>query len=172
MKRKLLAGLFAATAVVATGVGTAAAAPAGKGGGRPTIAQVLLSDSASDDANGFDRRWFDYDIATQVVLPNDLAFRTLVHDLTGTWPATEKDTFDAVASLGLDTVGSILTYHIVGAKLSPLNLLHSNGQQETTLNGAKFTVAVRAIFIRLQDNDPDAADPYVVQPNVGGKLAN
>jgi hypothetical protein len=192
MKHKFLAGLFAAAATIPMGVAaTAAAAPATKGGST-TIAQVLLSDSSKDDANGFDRRWFDYDIATQAVLlypdlvaaasdpnaaltvflPNDLAFRNLVHDLTGTWPRTEQETFDVVASLGLDTVKSILTYHIVGDKLGPLTLLRANGEQETTLNGATLTVKVRGFFIRLQDNDPDASDPYVVQPSIGGRLAN
>jgi uncharacterized surface protein with fasciclin (FAS1) repeats len=191
MKHTLIAGLLAAAATIPMGVATASAAPATRGGS-PTIAQVLLSDSSSDAANGFDRRWFDYDIATQAVLlfpdlvaaasdanasltvflPNDLAFRNLVRDLTGTWPRTEQETFDAVAGLGLDTVKAVLTYHIVGAELSPLALLRSNGQQESTLNGATFTVKVRAIFIRLQDNDPDAGDPYVVQPSVGGRLAN
>jgi hypothetical protein len=191
MKHKLMAGLLAAAVTIPMGVAGASAAPATKKSA-PTIAQVLLSDSASDDANGFDRRWFDYDIATQAVLlfpdlvaaasdpnasltvflPNDLAFRNLVHELTGTWPRTEQDTFNAVASLGVDTVKTILTYHIVGAALGPLALLRANGDEETTLNGATFTVRVRAIFIRLQDNDPDAGDPYVVQPSVGGRLAN
>src|SRR4051794_7939191 len=124
MKHTLLAGLFAAAATIPLGVAaTASAAPATRSSST-TIAQVLLSDSAKDDANGFDRRWFDYDVATQAVLlfpdlvaaasdpnaaltvflPNDLAFRNLVHDLTGTWPRTEQETFDVVASLGLDTV--------------------------------------------------------------------
>ena len=191
MKHKLIAGLLAAAATIPMGVAAASAAPA-SGGGSTTIAQVLLGDSAADDANGFDRRWLDYDIATQAVLlfpdlvaaasdpsasltvflPNDRAFRNLVRELTGTWPRTEQATFDAVAGLGLDTVKAVLTYHIVGAKLSPLTLLRSNGDQQATLNGATFTVKVRAILIRLQDNDPDAGDPYVVQPNVGGRLAN
>ncbi len=105
-------------------------------------------------------------------LPNDLAFRNLVHELTGTWPRTEQATFDVVASLGLDTVKSILMYHIVGDKLGPLTLLRANGDQETTLNGATLTINVRGIFVRLQDNDPNASDPYVVQPSVGGRLVN
>src|SRR5262249_16409288 len=65
----------------------------------------------------------DPNAALTVFLPNDLAFRVLVHDLTGTWPATEEATFAAVAGLGIDTVKAVLTYHIVGAELSPLTLL-------------------------------------------------
>ena len=48
-----------------------------------------------------------------VFLPNDLAFRRLVFDLTGTWPRSEADVFAAVAGLGTDTVKTVLTYHIV-----------------------------------------------------------
>ena len=195
MKRKLIGVLLVATALSVSGAASASAstsaAPA-TGGSSATIADVLLSDAATDGPNGFDQRWFDYDIATQAVLlfpdlvaaasdptasltvflPNDLAFRLLVRDLTGTWPATEQATFDAVASLGLDTVKAVLTYHIVPAALGPLTLLRSNGVQEPTLNGSTLTVRTRGFLIRLQDNDPDAGDPYVVQPNVGGRLAN
>src|SRR4051794_29729534 len=88
---------------------------------------------AKDDPSGFDRRWFDYDIVTQAILlfpdlvaaasdpnaqltvflPNDLAFPRLVADLTGTWPPHRTATFDAVAALGIDTVRTVLTYHII-----------------------------------------------------------
>ena len=46
------------------------------------------------------------------ILRNDRAFRILVKDLTGKKPRTEKQTFQAVAALGTDTVES-LPYHVV-----------------------------------------------------------
>jgi uncharacterized surface protein with fasciclin (FAS1) repeats len=165
------------------------------GSGR-TLADVLLADSGRDDASGFDRRWFDYDIVTQalllypdlvaaasdpnaqltVFLPNDYAFRKLVADLTGSWPHTEADTFNAVAGLGLDTVKTVLTYHIVaGPPISYKAALRANGAQLTTLQGGNIGVNVKRFFlpyVQLSDNDPNAGDPIVVQPNVGGRLAN
>ena len=114
--RVLLRG---AVALLVGVTGFAGASVASANGGRPTLAEVLLADSGRDDAAGFDRNWFDYDIVTQAVLlfpdlvaaasdpsaqltvflPNDRAFRRLVHDLTGTWPRTEQATFDADALL-------------------------------------------------------------------------
>ena len=189
--RSAMAGLavVGATAVAASPTVSAEGEP-------PTIAAVLLADSAKDDAAGFDRRWFDYDIVTQAVLlfpdlvaaasdpnaqltvflPNDFAFRRLVADLTGTWPRSEADTFAAVAGLGTDTVRTVLTYHIIaGPPISYRAALSSDGAVLTTLQGGALTVDVGRFFlpyVQLVDNDPNAPDPIVVQPNVGGRLAN
>jgi uncharacterized surface protein with fasciclin (FAS1) repeats len=160
-----------------------------------TLAQVLLSDSAGDDADGFDHNGWDYDIVTQAVLrfpdltaaasdpnasltvflPTDNAFKRLVKSLSGTWPATEKATFDAVAGLGLDTVKTVLTYHIVpGAKIDYRTARKSDGAELTTLQGGTITVDVKGWGRRvtLVDKDPDARDPKVVQPNIGGEALN
>ena len=178
-------------AVVATS-GQASADGSGK-----TLAEVLLADSGRDDADGFDRRWFDYDIVTQAVLlfpdlvaaasdpsaqltaflPNDFAFRKLVADLTGTWPRKEADVFAAVASLGTDTVKTVLTYHLVaGPPIGFRDALNADGAVLTTLQGGTITVDVIRFFgfpfVKLVDNDPNDADPIVVQPNIGGQLAN
>src|SRR6478672_3271858 len=84
-----------------------------------TLAEILLSDSAKDNADGFDQRWNDFDIVTQAVLlypdlvaaasnpdldltvflPTDQAFRKLVQDLTGQQLKTEAEVFGAVAGL-------------------------------------------------------------------------
>lgn len=188
---------------VAVGLAVAGAALVTTGGdvgaenGGGTLADVLLADSGRDNAAGFDRRWFDYDIVTQAVLlfpdlvaaasdpnaqltvflPNDFAFRRLVLDLTGTFPRTEQAVFDAVASLGLDTVRTVLTYHIVaGPPISFEAALQSDGAQLTTLQGGTIGVQIKRFFgfpyVRLVDADPDAQDPIVVQPEVGGQLVN
>jgi uncharacterized surface protein with fasciclin (FAS1) repeats len=161
-----------------------------------SLAEILLSDSAGDDAQGFDHNWKDYDIVTQAVLlfpdlvaaasnpdlditvflPNDKAFRTLVKDLTGQRLRSEADVFGAVAGLGVDTVKTVLTYHIiVGAAIDYDTALQSNGAALTTLQGGTFTVKVRGKWcptIRLIDNDPDARDPRVIDPNIGGEATN
>jgi uncharacterized surface protein with fasciclin (FAS1) repeats len=162
-----------------------------------TLAETLLSDSAKDDADGFDHRWYDFDIVTQalllypdlvaaasnpdldltVFLPNDLAFRKLVQDLTGQRLGTEAEVFGAVAGLGLDTVKTVLTYHIiVGSAIDYRTARKSDGAVLTTLQSGTLTVDVRGHrwwpIVRLVDNDPDDRDAIVVWPNVGGEATN
>lgn len=193
MKRSLVAGLGLALAVSAVVIAPTAGGSAGAAS--PTIADVLLSDAAKDDANGFDRRWHDYDIVTQAVLafpdlvaaasdptasltvlaPTDRAFQRLVKDLTGKTLKSEKAVFDAVVSLGLPTVKTVLTYHIVGAKLDPKAVLSSDNVAVTTLQGGTFTVDVinkRAAFVQFVDGDPNARNAFLSAINVGGVLAN
>jgi uncharacterized surface protein with fasciclin (FAS1) repeats len=191
-----------AVAWIATiGIGLAVTSPvSAHGNASPpsrTLAEILLSDSAKDDADGFDHRWYDFDIVTQAVLlypdlvaavsnpdldltvflPNDQAFRKLVQDLTGQRLNTESEVFGAVASLGLDTVKTVLTYHIiVGSAIDYGTALHSDGAALTTLQGGTFTVDVRGHrwwrTVQLVDNDPDDRDATIVWPNVGGEATN
>ena len=161
-----------------------------------TIAQQLLSDTG-DNAAGFDDDWYDFDIATQAILlypdlveaasdpsasltvflPTDRAFQVLVYSLTGNLVLDEQGVFDAVASLGLPTVKTVLTYHIVGSKISAADALASNGAELTTLQGGKLKVDVvnpALSLILLRDLDPNADDAGVVYSkfNYGGSLAN
>jgi uncharacterized surface protein with fasciclin (FAS1) repeats len=161
-----------------------------------TLAEILLSDSASDDAKGFDDDSDDFDIVTQAVLlfpdlvaaasnpdaeltvflPTDRAFRRLVKDLTGQRLHGESDIFDAVAGLGVDTVKTVLTYHLVGSAIDYRTALKSDGAMLKTLQGGSFTVDVSGWWghrsVNLIDNDPDARNPRVVAPNVGGEAKN
>jgi uncharacterized surface protein with fasciclin (FAS1) repeats len=185
--RSVLATL-AATLAVAT-----AAAPAAASGddGDKTLAEILLS-----DGNQFDLNPFDYDIVTEAVLlfpdlvaaasnpdaeltvfiPNDWAFRRLVADLTGRWPVSERAVFDAVASLGTDTVLTVLTYHIVaGDPISYAAARRADGAVLTTLQGGTVEVDVRGRWwkrVFLLDADPDDRNPRVVHPEVGGRASN
>ena len=186
MKKIMMA---AALAVAAAAV---APTPASVSAAAPTLAQILLSDSAGDDANGFDTNWGDYDIVTQAVLlfpdltaavsdpnasltaflPNDAAFRVLVENLTNTWPKTEQATLAAVASLGTGTVKNVLLYHLLGSKVGVATVLASNGQRLPTLLGPTVKINVRGGVVKLIDNDPDAKNPAVIAPNLGGEAAN
>ncbi len=191
--RTTIAGIAAAT------IGLIALTPAdaaATGGSDQTLADVLLADSAKDDADGFDRRWWDYDIVTQAVLlfpdlvdaasnpdaeltvflPNDQAFRRLVHEISGQWVRSEADVFAAVAALGTDTVKLVLDYHIVpGAKISYRAALAADGATLTTLQGGTIEVDVKGgwwKYVVLRDADTDDRDPYVRQPNIGGEASN
>jgi len=195
--RRLLLAAAAVSGVLALTAGSAGATPRTPDpAAAPTsIAGLLLSDSAGDDADGFDRRWNDYDIVTQAVLafpdltraasdpgtltvfaPTDRAFRILVWDLTHTWPRTEKETFDAVVGLGLDTVKTVLTYHILGSAVSYADAVKANGASIPTLQGGSITVDVKGSkrhpSVRLIDLDPNARNPRVIAANVGGQLTN
>ncbi len=188
--RKLIAAL-------ALGVFATACVPPAPADSDLTIADVLLSDAAGDDAQGFDHDWYDFDVVTQAVLlfpdlvaaasdpdaeltvfaPNDRAFQVLVADLTGNWLFSEQEVFDAVASLGTDTVKTVLTYHIVGSAIPASAALQADGASLTTLQGGTVGVDVaipELSFILLNDADANDDDPFIVfsKYDVGGSLAN
>jgi uncharacterized surface protein with fasciclin (FAS1) repeats len=153
-----------------------------------SLAAVLTS-----DGNTFDRNAYDYDVLTQAVLtviaakpsspvtvltdgktpltaflPNDLAFERLVKDLTGSWPKSERAAFTAVAGLGIDTVETVLLYHVVaGVTITKRQALRSDGAKLTTAQGGVVRVDVtRRHRIVLIDADRDDADPVVVAPDI------
>ena len=190
MKRTLLSSLcIAVAAAVAVPAVAGAAAPTHSGSKR-NIAEVLLADSRYDNADGFDRYAFDFDIVTQAILlfpdlvaaasdpssqltlflPTDSAFRSLVQSLTGQYVRSEEEVFNAVAGLGTDVVLAVLTYHVVpGAVIDYRAATQADGAALTTLNGASITIAVKGWFVKfiqLQDNDPDLRDPFVILPNI------
>lgn len=176
--------LVATAAIAALGVGMAAPAFA-KQGTKP-LSEVLV------DANQFDSNSRDYDIVTEAVLavlkekpdsavsvltdgkvrvtafvPQDRAFFPLVQSLTGTRPATEQAAFEAVASLGIDTVETVLLYHVVpNATIGSKKALKANNAQLDTAQGGTIKVKVKKGTIRLQDKDPDLRDPRVVQVDI------
>ncbi len=186
MKRKFLAvlglGLTAALAIPAVAPASAST--------KPTLAQILLSDSKWDAKNGFDSNPYDLDIVTQAVLlfpdltaaasdptanltvflPTDFAFRQLVRDLTGKTVYKESEVFNAVAGLGVDTVKAVLMYHIIGgARIDYATALKADGAELTTLGGGIITVDVQGKYFKrvvLVDNDPDLRDPKVILANI------
>ncbi len=174
-------GLAAATVAPAASASPSTPAPLGT----RSLAAVLTS-----DGNQFDRNWYDYDILTEAVLavsaakpdssvnllkdgtvpltafiPNDRAFQVLVRDLTGSWPRSEQATFDAVASLGIDTVETVLLYHVVpGATITKKAAVKANGAVLTTASGGTFTVKVynrHLPIIELRDQDPNDVNPFL-----------
>lgn len=189
MRKLILAGAAALIGLVSF------APAAAEADTKPTLAEILLSDSAKDGPDGFDHRSKDYDIVTQAVLlfpdlvaaasdpnaqltvflPNDAAFRRLVYDVTGTWYRSEADIFNAVASLGTDTVKQVLQYHIVGSAIPFSAALKADGATlDTLLPGGKVEVDVRRHKprIKLIDADTNDRDARVIRGDVGGAAAN
>ncbi|KGN31505.1 fasciclin [Knoellia sinensis KCTC 19936] len=176
-----LAGLLFAPPATAGPPGTSTSEPTGT----RSLAAVLTA-----DGNQFDRNWRDYDIVTEAVLavlatkpaspvglladgtvpltafiPNDRAFQRLVGDLTGSRLRSEQAVFDAVAGLGIDTVETVLLYHVIpGATLTSKQAAAANGAILTTAQGGTIGVRVlskRLPLIQLRDRDPDDRNPFV-----------
>lgn len=177
--------LMGAAAVAPATADPAAKSPAHKPLGNKSLAKVLTS-----DGDRFDKRWYDYDIVTEAALaviaakpdspvavltkgrvpltafiPNDWSFRQLATELTGTTFKTEKAVFNALAGLGIDTVETVLLYHVVpGATIRAKDALRADGVALTTAQGGTFTVDViypKLPIVQLQDQDPNATDPFL-----------
>ena len=176
-----------AVAAVAAGSTLVAAGPAqaddARGAGNTSLAEVL-----SADGTAFDRNGRDFDIVERAVLavleaepdspvgvlargderltafvPTDNAFRRLVRDLTGSAPKREKATFDAVATVGVDTIETILLYHVVpGDTITSRQAARSDGAKLVTAQGRKVEVSVRKDNIFLVDKDRDDLNPRLV----------
>jgi uncharacterized surface protein with fasciclin (FAS1) repeats len=155
--------------------------------GTKSLVSVLTADKS-----GFDRNGKDFDILTAAVtavlgakpksavgvlangkvpvtafIPNDLAFRYLVRDLTGKNPRTEADAFKAVASLGIPTVEKVLLYHVVpGKTIDARAALKSNNAVLHTAAGVSLKVRVVGKTIFLQDKDRDARNPRVIVADI------
>ena len=156
--------------------------------GTRSLAKVLAK-----DGSGFDHNWRDYDIVDKAVgavlaakpgsavgvladgktpvtafLPDDRAFRILVTDLTGKKPRTEKQTFNAVAGLGIDTVETVLLYHVVpDTRINYRQALKADGVRLTMASGGIVRVDVRkGNRVKLLDADRNDANPRIVRKNI------
>ena len=186
--RTLAAGLgLACAGLTVAALPASATGPKGGSAEPASLAAVLTA-----DGNTFDRKALDHDVLTQAVLavleakpsspvsvltqartpvtaflPNDRAFARLVKDLTGTKPASEEAAFRAVAGLGIDTVETVLLYHVVpGATLTAKDALAADGTALTTAQGGTVTVRVPVAglpLVTLVDADRDDRNPLVVR---------
>lgn len=173
-----------ATAVATTSVaGVALSSPAAAAPGTQSLAAVLDA-----DGNKLDKNSRDFDIvdrAVRVVLknkpespvavladgdvrltafvPTDRAFFRLVKDLTGTAPDSEKAAFGAVKSFGVDTVETVLLYHVVpGTTIKSGQAADADGAELTTAQGGTLVVDVTENGIFLADADTDDRDPKLI----------
>lgn len=182
IRRTTIAAIASATALTA-----ATMAPALAADGDRSLATVLTSDS-----NKFDSNSKDFDILTEAVLavlaakpdsavkvltqgdtaltafaPTDAAFSKLVKSLTGKTPSSESKAFAAVAGLGIDTVETVLLYHVVpGATITAKQALKSDGAKLKTATGQTVRVNVHGHTISLSDKDTNSRNPRVVATNI------
>ncbi|WP_433792629.1 fasciclin domain-containing protein [Actinoplanes sp. CA-252034] len=174
------AAAVATAAIVASALTAAPAAAHTKPLGTKSLAAVLLKDKS-----GFDRNGHDYDIlaaAVQAVLkakpsspvkvltdgktkltaflPNDRAFQLLVQDITKSKKLPgEKKAFTAVAGLGIDTVESVLLYHVVpGARINAKTALKSDNVKLKTAAGSPIKVNVYSHGRKISIIDLDFSD--------------
>jgi uncharacterized surface protein with fasciclin (FAS1) repeats len=142
--------------------------------GAGSIVDVAVKASS---ANGPDDNPYDYDLLIAAVTatglkpvladesqrftvfaPNDRAFERLVADLTGSYPAGEQATLDAiVGKYSIAQIKNILLYHVVaGKKLGPLQVLFAGSL--TMANDG--TVKPRGLALR--DETPALRDPRLL----------
>lgn len=183
-----MVALVVATLTMLVGLGMPASAhPQHHPLGTRSLATVLAK-----DGSGFDRNPNDFDIADNAVaavlkakpsspvavladgttpltafLPTDRAFRELAHELTGKRYTSERAVFgDLAATLGIDTIESVLLYHVVpGATITYQQARRSDGAVlQTALPGATLTVDVtRRHRVALVDADTNDRDPRIVR---------
>ncbi|HEU4336178.1 MAG TPA: fasciclin domain-containing protein [Nocardioides sp.] len=186
MKRRVPA-LLAASALALGAVQATAPAASAKAAGEDSLAGVLTS-----DGNTFDTNSKDYDIVTEAALavvaakpsspvavladgskrltvfaPTDQAFRLLAKDLTGQTIKSEKKIFNSLVDLaGVDTIETVLLYHVVAGKtLTSNKVLKADGARLTTAQGGTIKVDVKKkprLSITLKDKDKNARDPRVI----------
>lgn len=186
MKRRVPA-LLAASALALGAVQATAPAASAKAVGEESLAGLLTS-----DGNTFDKNRNDFDIVTEAALavvgakpgspvgvladgttratvfaPTDQAFRLLLEDLTGKTVRSEKKIFDSlVEAAGVDTIETVLLYHVVAGKtLTSGKVLKADGARLTTAQGGKVRVDIRkkpSLSITLKDRDKNDRDPKVI----------
>ena len=176
---------LAAAALAAAALAPASSAQAQAGStGTTSLAEVLAADGQSFDSN-----WDDFDIVDQAVhdvlaakpdsavgvladgtvkltgfVPTDRAFRRLVFQLTGNRPADEQATYNVLASFPVDTIESVLLYHVVpGAPISYRMAKKADGAKLETALGSKLKVNYHPHtgVVRLVDKDPNSINAKV-----------
>lgn len=162
-------GRQAAAVVTAALVASALGAAPAQAGGKKPLKTKSLAAVLTADKRGFDHNGHDYDVLTSAVqavlkaepgskvavladgktaltafLPNDRAFQLLVKDITKSRKLpSEKKAFTAVAGLGINTVESVLLYHVVpGDTVTKKAALKSDNAKLATAAGAKIKVNV------------------------------
>ena len=184
--RKIAAGIAAASAA-ALAAGALAAPAANAADGNKSLAAVLTAETPK-----FDKNSKDFDILTAAVLavldakptskvgvladgsvaltafaPTDKAFRILAEDLTGKHISSEKKVFAAVAGLGIDTVETVLLYHVIaGATIDSKAAVAADGAWVATAQGGALGVKVVGSQIRLRDRDGNSRNARVIVADI------
>ena len=188
MNRRVPTLLAASALALGAVTATAPTASAKAAPGEDSLAGVLTS-----DGNKFDKNAKDFDIVTEAALavvaakpdspvalladgskrltvfaPTDQAFRLLAKDLTGQTIKSEKKIFNSLVKLaGVDTIETVLLYHVVpGKTLTSNKVLKADGAKlKTAADGATVKVDIKKrpkLSITLKDKDRNDRDPKVI----------
>ncbi len=201
LSRRVLAVATAVSATVgltsATLLASPAAASESRGSapaalGSRSLASVLLADKGSFDHNSKDfdvlrtavlavlkekpnsavKVLTDGDTALTAFLPTDQAFKLLVKDITKAHRLpSEKAAARAVTGLGIDTVETVLLYHVVpGATIGSKTALKSDDAVLKTAQGGtvKLNVALHypRVGFHLIDKDKNDKNAKVVKVDI------
>lgn len=107
----------------------------------------------------------DEDTKLTVFAPTDRAFMKLASALAGKKIDKEGAAFDTVAGLGVDTVETVLLYHVIpGEKITAKDALKADGAVlQTALEGKNTKVKVSMKpTITLRDYAPEIKNPKVI----------
>ncbi|MDW3214562.1 MAG: fasciclin domain-containing protein [Ilumatobacteraceae bacterium] len=189
MKFRSLATAAASLALVGS-IAVAAPAEATEVDG-PTLTDLLEA-----QGGGTDRNWYDFDILAAgvevaglsdalddpaadltVFLPNDRAFQALVADLFGWryWFAGEAKILDKVASLGAETLATVILYHAVPGRIDAETALSvPRGTALTTLQGGDIRVYPKRRLgtAVLADQDRNDINPFLVRSKLDIEASN
>lgn len=184
MRRIMMLGLATALAL-----GTLAT-PAAAGDEQPSITEIAVGDGRLDKnptdfdilaaavgAAGLAETLDSDDVNLTVFAPNDRAFRRLVADLGGPAHATETELVGwLVDNVGVETITSVLLYHVVDGEVFSADLPGLDGAEVPTLLGPTFTIDFsqkgEKIRVRLIDQDPDDKNPRLVLSGVDIDASN
>lgn len=181
-----------AVSALALGAVSATAPAASANAAKAAPGETSLAGLLTSDGNQFDKNKNDFDIVTEAALavvgakpdspvalladgskrltvfaPTDQAFRLLAKDLTGQTIRSEKKIFESLVALaGVDTIETVLLYHVVpGKTLTSGKVLRADGARLTTAQGGKVKVIIKkkpSLSITLKDRDMNDQDPKVV----------
>ena len=181
-----------ATSALALGAVAATAPTASANAAKAAPGETSLAGALTADGDQFDKNKKDFDIVTEAALavvgakpdspvalladgtqrltvfaPTDEAFRLLVKDLTGKTIKSEKKIFESLVALaGVDTIETVLLYHVIpGKTLTSPKVLKADGARLTTAQGGKIKVDVKmkpSLSITLKDKDKNDQDPKAV----------
>jgi uncharacterized surface protein with fasciclin (FAS1) repeats len=179
-----------AAALAATALAAAALVPGPSAQARaPHLGKTSLATVLAADGLAFDDNWEDFDVLDQAVhdvlaakpdspvalladgrvrltafAPTDRAFRKLVTAVAGSRPSSEQQTYDVLSTVGVDTIESVLLYHVVpGAPITYRQAKMADGAELTTANGATLRVDYRPRSgkVLLVDQDTNARNAFV-----------
>ncbi len=109
----------------------------------------------------------DGNVQLTAFIPTDRAFKKLVKALTGQSLTRERKIYEAVRSLGFDTVEKVLLYHVVvGAPILSEAAVAANGAELKTAEGSTLRVAFDGTTLKLRDKDTKRVNPSVILAQV------